>query len=181
MCHDGTGLRCERTEVRFWGVMPESRPSQTAAQEPRSACTRSKATLENRLICAGIAVRSWIPATPKRAAQGRKAAPAGGPIGTKSGGSITPKSGGPIRTKSGGSNHAKSCSCGNNAFNRGAKYHRSSAPSAAPRAIAQIERIIVFPMLGRAAAGDTRIALSSPGLSSPLRGGWAVLISEADL
>ena len=42
-------------------------------------------------------------------AQGRKAAPAGGPIRTKSGGSITPKSGGPIPTKSGGSNHSKSC------------------------------------------------------------------------
>jgi hypothetical protein len=37
-----------------------------------------------------------------RAAQGRKAAPAGGPI--------TPKSGGPISTKSGGSIHTKSCS-----------------------------------------------------------------------
>jgi hypothetical protein len=45
----------------------------------------------------------------KHTAQGRKAAPAGGPIGTKSGGSITPKSSGPIPTKSGGSNHAKSC------------------------------------------------------------------------
>jgi hypothetical protein len=84
-----------------------STPSQTA-QEPRSARTRIKATLENRPICAGIAVRSWIPAAQKRAAQGRKAAPAGGPNGTKSGGSITPKSGGPIQTKSGGSNHSKS-------------------------------------------------------------------------
>jgi hypothetical protein len=43
-----------------------------------------------------------------RAAQGRKAAPVGGPIGTKSGGSITPKSGGPISTKSGGSINTKS-------------------------------------------------------------------------
>ena len=43
------------------------------------------------------------------AALGLKAAPAGGPIGTKSGGSITPKSGGPIQTKSEGSNHPKSC------------------------------------------------------------------------
>jgi len=34
-------------------------------------------------------------------AQARKAAPAGGPIGTKSGGSITSKSGGPIPTRSG--------------------------------------------------------------------------------
>jgi hypothetical protein len=62
MCHDGTGLRCGRTEVRFWGVMPESRLSQTA-HEPRSARTWIKATLENRPICAGITVRSWIPAT----------------------------------------------------------------------------------------------------------------------
>ncbi len=55
-------------------------------------------------------MRSWSPATIKKSvAQGRKAAPAGGPIGTKSGGSITPKSGGPIQTKSGGSNHSKSC------------------------------------------------------------------------
>jgi hypothetical protein len=46
----------------------------------------------------------------KHTAQGRKAAPAGGPNGSKSGGSITPKSGGPIQTKSGGSNHSKSCS-----------------------------------------------------------------------
>jgi len=53
--------------------------------------------------------RSWSLATQKHAAQGRKAAPAGGPIGTKSGGSITPKSGGPIPTKSGGSIHTKSC------------------------------------------------------------------------
>jgi hypothetical protein len=67
------------------------------AQEPRSGSTRIKATLENRPICAGITVRSW------------KAAPVGGPNGTKSGGSITPKSGGPIQTKSGGSNHTKSC------------------------------------------------------------------------
>ena len=35
----------------------------------------------------------------KHTAQGRKAASAGGPIGTKSGGSITAKSGGPIQTK----------------------------------------------------------------------------------
>ena len=48
--------------------------------------------------------------TQKHAAQGRKAAPAGGPNGTKSGGSITPISGGPIPAKSGGSNHSKSCS-----------------------------------------------------------------------
>ena len=54
-------------------------------------------------------LRSWSLATPKHGAQGRKAAPAGGPIGTKSGGSITPKSGGPIPTKSGGSNQKKSC------------------------------------------------------------------------
>src|SRR3984885_1612082 len=54
--------------------------------------------------------RSWSLATAKRPlAQARKAAPAGGPNGTKSGGSITPKSGGPIQTKSGGSNHPKSC------------------------------------------------------------------------
>jgi hypothetical protein len=54
--------------------------------------------------------RSWSLATVKRPlAQARKAAPAGGPNGTKSGGSITPKSGGPIQTKSGGSNHPKSC------------------------------------------------------------------------
>src|SRR5271156_3263400 len=45
--------------------MPESRPSQTA-QVPRSARTRIKATLENRPICAGIAVRSWSPATQKK-------------------------------------------------------------------------------------------------------------------
>src|ERR1700730_3142836 len=55
-------------------------------------------------------LRSWsLGDAITRAAQGRKAAPAGGPIGTKSGGSITPKSGGPIPTKSGGSNHSKSC------------------------------------------------------------------------
>src|ERR1700730_7196095 len=48
----------------------------------------------------------------KHVTQGRKAAPAGGPIGAKSGGSITPKSGGPIQTKSGGSNHSKSCTEG---------------------------------------------------------------------
>src|ERR1700677_1017113 len=44
--------------------MPESRPSQTA-QEPRSASTRITATLENRPICAGIAVRSWEPGDAK--------------------------------------------------------------------------------------------------------------------
>ena len=54
--------------------------------------------------------RSWSLATVKRHfAQAQKAAPAGGPKGTKSGGSITPKSSGPIQTKSGGSNHPKSC------------------------------------------------------------------------
>ena len=35
------------------------------AQEPRSARTPTKATLENRLICAGIAVRSWDPGDAK--------------------------------------------------------------------------------------------------------------------
>src|SRR5277367_3704588 len=39
---------------------PENRPPQMA-QEPRSGSTRIKATLENRPICAVIAVRSWSP------------------------------------------------------------------------------------------------------------------------
>ena len=89
--------------------MAKNRPPQKA-QEPRSGSTQTEATLENRPICAGIAVPLLEPGdAQKHAAQGRKAAPAGGPIGTKSGGSITPKSGGPIQTKSGGSNHSKSC------------------------------------------------------------------------
>ena len=123
MCHDGTGLQGERAEARFWGVRTENGPPQTA-QEPRSGSTRIKATLENQPICAVIAVPLLEPGrrATTRAAQGRKAAPAGGPIGTKSGGSITPKSGGPIQTKSGGSNHPKSCT---NAANR----HSSSDQS----------------------------------------------------
>src|SRR5665213_2185096 len=90
--------------------MAENGPPQTT-QEPRSGSTRIKATLENRPICAVIAVALLEPGRRAitRDAQARKAAPAGGPIGTKSGGSITPKSGGPISTKSGGSNHSKSC------------------------------------------------------------------------
>jgi hypothetical protein len=60
MCHDGTGLRGERAEARFWEVRTENGPPQTA-QEPRSGSTRIKATLENRPICAVIAVRSWSP------------------------------------------------------------------------------------------------------------------------
>src|SRR5450759_43693 len=55
MCHDGTGLRCERLEARIWGVMAENGAPQTA-QEQRSRRTRTEATLENRPICAGIAV-----------------------------------------------------------------------------------------------------------------------------
>src|ERR1019366_6300033 len=90
-------------------VMAENGPPQTA-QEPRSGSTRIEATLENRPICAGIAVPLLDHGdAQKHTTQGRKAAPDGGPIGTKSGGSITPKSGGPIQTKSGGSIHTKSC------------------------------------------------------------------------
>jgi hypothetical protein len=73
-------------------------------------CGKLAERLENRPICAGIAVPLLEPGdAQKRAAQGRRAAPAGGLIRAKSGGSITPKSGGPIPTKSGGSNHSKSC------------------------------------------------------------------------
>ena len=58
-------------------------------------------------MCACIAVPPpEAPATHKHVGQGRKAAPAGGPIGTISGGSITPISGGPIPTKSGVRNPA---------------------------------------------------------------------------
>src|SRR5450755_2307866 len=60
MWHDGTGLRGERAEARFWGMRTENGPPQTT-QEPRSGSTRIKATLENRPICAAIAVRSWSP------------------------------------------------------------------------------------------------------------------------
>src|ERR1019366_5223201 len=60
MCHDGTGLRGERAEGRFWGVRTENGPPQTA-QEPRSGRPRTEATLENRPIRAVIAVRSWSP------------------------------------------------------------------------------------------------------------------------
>jgi hypothetical protein len=55
MCHDGTGLRYERAEARFLGVMTENRPTQRA-QERRSGRPRTEAILENRPICAGIAV-----------------------------------------------------------------------------------------------------------------------------
>src|SRR5882757_6723287 len=109
MCHDGTGLGCERAEARGLGVTAENGPTRRA-QERRSGRPRTEAILENRPICAVIAVPLPEPGdAQKHTAQGRKAAPAGGPIGTKSGGSITPKSGGPIQTKSGGSNHSKSC------------------------------------------------------------------------
>ena len=87
----------------------ENRPPQTV-QGRRSGCTRIVLIPKNRRIRARIAVRSKEPGDAQyHAAQGRKAAPDGGPIGTKSGGSITPKSGGPIPAKSGGSNHSKSC------------------------------------------------------------------------
>ena len=109
MCHDGTGLRCNRAQARLWSLRAENRPPQRLLA-PRSGSTRTEATLENRPNCAAIAVPLLEPGdAQKHAAQGRKAAPTGGPIGSKSGGSITPKSGGPIRTKSGGSNHTKSC------------------------------------------------------------------------
>ena len=68
MCHDGTGLRSDRAEARFWGVVAENRPPQTA-QERRSDGTRTNATLENRPICAGIVVplqRAWRRAKPRR-------------------------------------------------------------------------------------------------------------------
>jgi hypothetical protein len=43
MCHDGTGLRGERAEARFFGVRTENGPPQMA-QEPRSGSIRFKAT-----------------------------------------------------------------------------------------------------------------------------------------
>jgi hypothetical protein len=83
--------------------MAENGPPHTV-QEPRSGNTRTEVTLENRPICADIAVPLLEPErrATTHAAQGQKAAPTGGPIGMKSGGSITPKSGGPIATKSEG-------------------------------------------------------------------------------
>src|SRR5713101_1770362 len=89
--------------------MPESGPSQTAQERrsgrpPNQSYPGKPTNLRwhhRPLLEPGDAQ--------KHTDQGRKAAPVGGPIGTKSGGSITPKSGGPIPTKSGGSIHTKSC------------------------------------------------------------------------
>ncbi len=63
MCHDGTGLRCERTEVRFWRDAGK-RPSQTA-QEPRSGTPDQ--SYPGKSTPLDIAVRSWSPATRKNA------------------------------------------------------------------------------------------------------------------
>jgi hypothetical protein len=86
--------------------MAESRRTQTT----RSGSARIGVPLENLPIYAASPFRSWsLNDAQTRAAQVRKAAPAGRLIGTISGGSITPKSGGPIPTKSGGSFRTKSC------------------------------------------------------------------------
>jgi hypothetical protein len=96
-------------KARFLGCSPNadrrrgSRSSDRGGPRPKLAWKIDQFVLASPF-------RSWSLATIKRHfAQARKAAPAGGPNGTKSGGSITPKSGGPIQTKSGGSNHPKSC------------------------------------------------------------------------
>jgi hypothetical protein len=55
MCHDGTGLRCERTEVRFGRVRAGSRPTLT----PRSGSTRIRAPWKTDRSVLASPFRSW--------------------------------------------------------------------------------------------------------------------------
>jgi len=71
MCHDGTGLRGARAEAGSRGLEGRNRPPQKL-QERRSGRTRTEATLENRPICAGIAVALLEPGDAKTRRSGSK-------------------------------------------------------------------------------------------------------------